>query len=121
MLIERQVAPALVIIGGTLALPGVAAALRHEPAHVQTGGVVLGNILAGAGMGLWALLIMDSGLGRLFKAAAMTLLGLCALVFAGGTGLAALRTEGLGVFKMGFAAFISFAGFAAGLWGGLKK
>lgn len=120
MLIERQLAPALILVGGTLLLPGVLGAMREAGSHVSAGAVLAGNLLAGAGLGLEALLVTEDSRGRAFKALGLSFFGLCAALFCGGTALAALRSHGVQAAAMGAAALLPPAGFAAGAVRGLK-
>lgn len=121
MLIERQLAPALIIIGGTLVLPSILGALNENTVHVSTGIIIAGNLLGGVGLSLEGILVLDSEYGKLFKILAMIVLGLCAIFFSGGTALVAFQVGGIRTIYFGLAALVSLVGFLAGVLVGLKE
>lgn len=121
MLIERQLAPALIIIGGALILPDVIGAYGNGSASVSTLGLVAGNLLGGAGLYLSALMAIGSERKSILGVLLLILLGLCAVFFAGGTFRAAFHAAGFRAFMIGGSALIPLTGYLEGIRAGFKE
>jgi hypothetical protein len=59
LLIERQVAPALILLGALLVLPGSLGVLQGHAERISTGAMVFGSFLGGLGLIMAALLLLD--------------------------------------------------------------
>ncbi|MEW5734177.1 MAG: hypothetical protein AB1921_04935 [Thermodesulfobacteriota bacterium] len=120
MLVERQLAPALLMIGGVLVFPG----LSQNPSHVSIGGMVAGSLLGGAGLFLSGIMVLASDHGKVLKGLVLFFLGLCALFLAGGDVFVALGAGNAvsvsGRILIGASGLAPLAGVVGGVVRGLR-
>ncbi len=120
MLIERNLAPALILVGVALVLPGVMTTLRAGSPPPSIGGMITGNFLAAFGFFLAALLMADIE-AKGVQMLALGLIGLAALGFGVGTLFTALRPSQETHWFLGGSGFVPLLGAGSGIWGALKR
>jgi hypothetical protein len=120
MLIERQVAPALVIIGATLATPEAVGAIRGTVAEPSVGLLIAGDLVGALGLFMGILTFLDADSGWLRRAIVLLCFGALALLFAGGTAWAALQVGGARGALAGIAALAPLAATGYGAHAALK-
>ena len=109
MLIERQIAVALIALSPALVFPGINQVINERNFHVSLGMFITANLLVGAGLALgWFVFYEDS------KIKFTLLAGLIALAFSSGTAYIAFFNSGLRAFWLGTAAVVPVTAFVLG-------
>jgi len=114
MLIERQVAPALIALGGALVLPTALAAFRGLASQPAVGTLIAGNLLAGVGLFMGVLVFVDQAQHALWRALVILVLGGLAVILAAGTALVAFQLGGTAAILPALAATAPLVGAGAG-------
>lgn len=120
MLIERQLAPALLMVGGAIVFPNVVAVLRELPSPPSATALVTGNLLAGLGLLMGSLTFLDRDRPRLFNLLVLFCLMAIAVLFSASTVMVVLRMEGTGAVLTLLAAAAPLLGTGVGSYGALK-
>lgn len=116
MLIERQVAPAFILVGGALVLPEALAAWKDLPLRPPTTALIVGNLFAGAGLFLSFLLLLEPDQRRIWRVLVLSLFGVITLLFVAGTALVAWRIGGTGAVLPLAAACLPLLGTGLAAW-----
>ena len=115
MLIERNLAPALTLIGAAIVLPPVYAAVQGRAPHPSAGLLAFGCIIGAAGIFLATLLGASQERWLPVRIVVGLLLGGLALTFALGAGFFALHAGGASSVLLGVAALLPAVAFGVAL------
>jgi hypothetical protein len=116
MLIERQVAPALVLLGGVLVVPEALATLRDLSAQPSIAALVAGNLLAGVGLFMSSLVFVDPAQRPLWRGFVLLVLCSLAVLLVSATAWAAFAIGSMKAILPALAAPTPLLGLGAGLW-----